>query len=343
MKNTNPQAGSRPIRLLQCGLGPLGLMTLRYLYARKGFEVVAAVDKSPDLIGKDLGDLLNEASAKGIVVSADLGAAIRETQPDVCLLMTVSDLARIEGQIAEVLKNGSNVVSTCEELAFPWERDAEIASRIDKLARENGKAVLGTGVNPGFLMDFLPQTLTGLCHHVETVLVERHQDASNRRLPFQRKIGAGLTVEAFQQRYREGSLRHVGLEESIHLIAARLGWKLDKTEDIIEPIIATEEWKSEHLTVAVGEALGVKQTGRGFRNGKVVITLDFQAAVGLQNPKDRIVIEGEPRIDSTITGGVQGDIATCSLALNTCSSILRATPGLHNMASLPGVSWYSGE
>lgn len=317
-------------------------MTLRRMFERKGFELVGAVDKAPDLEDKDVGDLLKEPRAKGIRVRTDLGKAVRDTQPDVCMVMTVSDIARIEGQVNEILKAGAHVVSTCEELSYPWERDAAISRRIDELARSVGKCVLGTGVNPGFLMDFLPQTLSGLCHRVDTITVERHQDASVRRLPFQRKIGAGLSVSAFEEKYREGSLRHVGLEESIHLIASQLGWTLERTEDIVEPIIATEEWRGEHLSVAVGDALGVRQTGRGFRDGKAVITLDFQAGVGLPNPRDRVIIEGEPRIESTIEGGVQGDIATCSLALNACHSIMKAPPGLHNMATQPGICWYSG-
>lgn len=330
------------VTLLQCGLGPLGLMTLRLLLTRPEFKLVGVVDKDPALVGRKLDELLGGGATTGLWVQDDLQAAVASAHPDVCLIMTVSDLIRIESQVAQALAGGAHVVSTCEELIYPWARDAAAAGRIHRRAIEAGRAVLGTGVNPGFLMDFLPQTLTALCHRVDALHISRYQDASCRRLPFQRKIGAGLSPEAFAARVQEGVLRHVGLVESIHLIASQLGWKLDRTEDIIEPILAFEPWEDGLLSVPVGHALGVRQTGRGFSDGHEVITLDFRAAVGFKEPQDRIRIEGEPRIDSIIAGGVNGDTATCSLALNACRSILRSAPGLQDMATQAGLSWHSG-
>lgn len=317
-------------------------MTLKRLFGRGGFEVVAAVDRAPHLVGKRLPEVVGHEGSPDLVIEPDLQAAIERTKPDACILMTVSDVKRIESQIEAALLGGTHVVSTCEELSFPWQRDAGFSSRIDALAKKQGKVVLGTGVNPGFLMDYLPQTLTGVCDHVDAVLVERYQDASSRRLPFQQKIGAGLTLEAFEKKRLEGTLRHVGLEESMHLIAAQFGWQLDRTEDILEPIVAEREWRGEHMTVPAGDALGVLQTGRGYRNGKEVITLIFHAAVGTENPRDRILISGEPTIDSTIAGGVQGDVATCSIVLNACSTVQRAAPGLQHMGSIPSICWYGG-
>ena len=316
-------------------------MTLRRLFDRTGFSLVGAVDKAPHLVGKDLGEIMGVSRAKGIKVQADLRSAVEATKPDVCIVMTVSDLKRIESQLEQALLGGTHVVSTCEELSFPWKRDAGFSERIDQLARKQGKVVLGTGVNPGFLMDFLPQALTAVCHKVDSVLVERFQDASSRRLPFQQKIGAGLTPEEFATKQREGTLRHVGLEESMHLIAAKLGWELDRTEDNLEPIIAQQDWVGADRTIPAGNALGVLQRGHGYRDGNEVITLHFHAAVGTENPRDRIVITGEPRIDSTIAGGVQGDVATCSIVLNSCAAVLHASPGLRHMGDIPSVSCHS--
>ncbi len=335
-------ANSKKLRVVQCGLGPLGVMTLKRLFGRQGFELVAAVDRAPHLAGKKLAEVVEHSDTPDLTVEADLQSAIERTRPDACILMTVSDLKRIESQIEAALLGGTHVVSTCEELSFPWQRDGAIAGRLDALAKKQGKVVLGTGVNPGFLMDYLPQTLTGVCDHVDAVRVERYQDASSRRLPFQQKIGAGLTLEAFRKKQQEGTLRHVGLEESMHLIASQFGWTLDRTEDRLEPIIATQEWRGEHMTVPAGDALGVLQTGRGFRDGVEVITLVFHAAVGTPDPRDRIVISGEPAIDSTISGGVQGDVATCSIVLNACNTVQRAAPGLQHMGSIPSICWYGG-
>ncbi len=333
---------SKPLRVLQCGLGPLGIMLLRHLAARRGFELVGLADKAPHLAGKSLADVARISELQNLPIHASIEQAVRETKPDVCIIMTVSDLVRIEDQIKEAISAGTHVVSTCEELSFPWVRDAALAERLDQLARKHGKSILGTGVNPGFLMDFLPVTLTGLCHHVDSILVERYQNASARRLPFQAKIGAGLTMAEFEKKRLEGTLRHVGLEESLRFMAAQLGWVLDRAEDVLEPVLAPSEIVTPNFTVPAGNAIGVRQTGSGYRDGRKVIELVFHAALELKNPRDRIVIEGEPRIDSTIAGGVQGDVATCSITLNACHRIVNATPGLHLMSSLPGFSWKDG-
>jgi 2,4-diaminopentanoate dehydrogenase len=193
-------------------------------------------------------------------------------------------------------------------------------------------------VNPGFLMDFLPLALTGVCRRVSKVTVERIQDARFRRIPFQKKIGAGLTRVEFARKADEGTLRHVGLTESVQMIAAALGWKLDSTEDVLEPIVAEHRVETPAMTIESGDCLGVSQTGRGLRNGKEVVTLVFKAAIGLENPRDRVLIDGEPGIDATIAGGVNGDIATCAMVANAIPVVVKARPGLRTMADIEPIS-----
>jgi 4-hydroxy-tetrahydrodipicolinate reductase len=254
------------------------------------------------------------------------------------VLTTSSSIEKVCPQVLEIVEYGINVVSTCEELSYPWITSLELSEEIDTKAKEKGVSVLSTGVNPGFLMDFLPSALTGVCRNVDTVLVERIQDAQFRRIPFQKKIGAGLTTDEFEQKIQEGTLRHVGLTESMHMIASCFGWTLDKTEDIIEPIIAEQETVTDAMTVAQGNARGVSQTGRGWMNGHEVITLVFRAAIGEPDPRDRIVINGEPNIDSTIKGGVNGDVATCAIAVNAIPAVVKARPGLRTMADIEPVT-----
>ena len=103
-------------------------------------------------------------------------------------------------QIETVLKARVPIVSTTEELSYPVGKNRALAKKIDALAKKAKVAVLGTGVNPGFAMDALPIMLTGVCERVDSVRIDRVQDARVRRLPFQQKIGSGLTDEQFQQR-----------------------------------------------------------------------------------------------------------------------------------------------
>lgn len=304
--------------------------------------VVAAVDKDPALAGKDLGELCSTGSM-GVPVSPSLEQALGQGAADVAVLTTVSDLARIAPQIEEILHFGLPVVTTCEELVFPWETAPQTASRIDSLAREEGVAVLATGVNPGFLMDTLPIALSAVCQRVDAVKVSRIQDASTRRVPFQLKIGAGLSLEEFEKKKKRGDLRHIGLTESMQMIASRIGWKLDRTEELITPVVAKTRIDTGSMSIEAGMAAGVQQIGRGFVGNDEKITLTFRASVGEPSPEDTVELLGTPHIVSTIQGGVHGDVATCAITLNAVAQVLRAEPGLRTMVDLPPVACFFQE
>ena len=304
--------------------------------------VVAAVDKDPALAGKDLGELCSTGSV-GVPVSPSLEQALGQGAADVAVLTTVSDLARIAPQIEEILHFGLPVVTTCEELVFPWETAPQTASRIDSLAREEGVAVLATGVNPGFLMDTLPIALSAVCQRVDAVKVSRIQDASTRRVPFQLKIGAGLSLEEFEKKKKRGDLRHIGLTESMQMIASRIGWKLDRIEELITPVVAKTRIDTGSMSIEAGMAAGVQQIGRGFVGNDEKITLTFRASVGEPSPEDTVELLGTPHIVSTIQGGVHGDVATCAITLNAVAQVLRAEPGLRTMVDLPPVAYFFQE
>lgn len=304
--------------------------------------VVAAVDKDPALAGKDLGELCSTGSV-GVPVSPSLEQALGQGAADVAVLTTVSDLARIAPQIEEILHFGLPVVTTCEELVFPWETAPQTASRIDSLAREEGIAVLATGVNPGFLMDTLPIALSAVCQRVDAVKVSRIQDASTRRVPFQLKIGAGLSLEEFEKKKKRGDLRHIGLTESMQMIASRIGWKLDRIEELITPVVAKTRIDTGSMIIEAGMAAGVQQIGRGFVGNDEKITLTFRASVGEPSPEDTVELLGTPHIVSTIQGGVHGDVATCAITLNAVAQVLRAEPGLRTMVDLPPVAYFFQE
>jgi 4-hydroxy-tetrahydrodipicolinate reductase len=325
------------IKVIQYGLGPIGNRLTEYLAARPTLKIVGAIDNDPAKMGRDVG-VAAGLPPVGVCISGNASEVLSSCGGQVALLTTSSSLEKIESQLIEILKHGISVVSTCEELAYPWLTAPAISERIDKAEKKAGAAVLGTGVNPGFLSDFLPLAMTGVCRKVEKITVERVQDARFRRIPFQKKIGAGLTTAEFAQKAAQGTLRHVGLTESLQMIAAAMGWTLDRTEDVLEPIVADRRLETPAMTIEAGDCLGVSQTGRGWRDGREVVTLVFQAAIGLENPRDRVVIEGEPRIDATIAGGVNGDIATCAMVTNGIPVVLNARPGLRTMADIEPIS-----
>src|SRR6478735_9350727 len=331
-----------PIRVLHYGLGPIGAAVVRQVADRRGFKIVGAVDIDPAKVGKDLGQVAGVGRALRIKVSADAKKTIKATKPDVVVLCTLSSLKKVLPQMEEILKLKVPIVSTTEELAYPTGANLKYARAIHELAKKAKVAVVGTGVNPGFAMDALPITLTGICERVDSIRIDRIQDARSRRLPFQQKIGSGLTTAQFAQKVKDGSVRHVGLAESVTMIADAMGWKLDKVTDEIEPKIADKAVESELIAVDPGYVCGIIQDGIGYVKGKPVITLHMEAYLGAPESYDAVTIEGNPRITQKISGGLHGDVATASITVNSIPKILRVTPGLRTMADMPIPSWFGG-
>jgi 4-hydroxy-tetrahydrodipicolinate reductase len=324
------------------GLGPIGAAVVRQVAERKGFRIVGAADIDETKVGRDLGDVAGVGRALRVKVSGDTKKAIKSAKPDVVVLCTSSSLKRVTPQIEEILKLKVPIVSTTEELAYPTRGNMRYARAIHQLARKSKVAVLGTGVNPGFVMDALPIALSGVCERVDAVRIDRVQYARIRRLPFQQKIGAGLTREQFQKKVDDGSVRHVGLAESISMIADAFGWKLDRITDEIQPKIATETVASEYLAVDAGFVCGILQDGVGYRNGNPVITLHMEAYLGAPESYDAVEIDGSPALRMKLAGGVHGDIATASIVVNSLAKILDVAPGLHTMRDMPLPSFFGG-
>lgn len=326
-------------RVVCYGLGPIGMGIARLACLRSGIQVVGAIDIDPQKAGRDLGDLLGR-DAIGVPVSADAAATLNSTRPDVVLHATRSSLAAVASQLQECIAARADVVSTCEELAYPWSAQPQFAAELDAAARAAGVKLLGTGVNPGYAMDALPVMLTAACAEVRAVRVLRIVDAAQRRGPLQRKIGAGLTPDEFAQCVREGAVRHVGLPESLHMIAAALGWRLDAGDDTIMPVFAERAVTTDHVAVEAGQVAGVHQIARGYIGEREVITLDLRMYVGAPDPQDTVEIDGDPPLRMTIAGGIHGDIATAAIAVNAIASIRKAEPGLLSMTDVPIVHYW---
>jgi hypothetical protein len=330
------------IRVMHFGLGPVGAAIVNQMASRNGFRSVGGIDVDPMKAGRDLGDVVGLPRRLGVKVSADAGKALKTARPDVVVLCTSSSIKTLLPQIETILKTKTPIVSTNEELCYPGYTHVRAARQVHAWARKAKAAVLATGVNPGFAMDALPIMLTAVCERVDRVIVDRVQDARARRLPFQQKIGAGLTTEQFQRQVDEGTVRHVGLTESIAMIADALGWTLDRITEDIEPKIAAVTISSEFLAVDPGYVCGVIQDGAGYKKSEPVIRLHMEAYLGAPESYDAIQIEGSPRLSMTIAGGIHGDIATASIVINSIAKVLDASPGLHTMRDLPLPSFFSG-
>ena len=337
----NPQSMPN-IKVMHFGLGPIGAAIAKQVATRPGFKIVGAIDIDPAKVGRDLGDVVGLSKRLGVKVSADAAKALKAARPDVVVLCTSSSIKKVMPQLELILKSKTAIVSTTEELSYPGYTHIRQARQIHALAKKAKVAVLGTGVNPGFAMDALPIALTAVCERVDRIVVNRVQDARVRRLPFQQKIGAGLNTEQFQKKVDDASVRHVGLTESIAMIADAMGWTLDRITDDIQPKLAQVTISSEFLAVDAGYVCGIIQDGVGYRKNEPVIRLHMEAYLGAPESYDSVDIEGSPNISSKIVGGIHGDVATASIVVNSIPKVLQAVPGLHTMRDLALPSFFPG-
>jgi 4-hydroxy-tetrahydrodipicolinate reductase len=327
----------RVLSVVHCGLGAIGQGIARMLLQTEGVKIVGASDVSASRSGKDLAELLGLPKKLRIKIDPSGDKFARKAKADVAVVCTTSSAKDIKGLVATLVSRKINVITTCEQLAFPTPATQPIFNELDKLAKRKKVRILATGVNPGYAMDTLAVTLTAPCVKVERVSVTRVVDAGTRRLSLQRKVGAGLNSHQFRRAVTEGHVQHVGLAQSVYMIAAALGWKLDKVEESIDAAIAPRDLDTDSLRIPAGATSGIKQHARGFRNGQAVVSLDLQMYVGAESPRDHVLVEGIPRIDMTVTGGIAGDVATAALVVNSLPKLLSAPPGLLTMLDLPAV------
>ncbi len=327
----------KKVRVVLYGVGEVGSRIARFLLEKDGVEIVGAIDVAKEKVGRDMGEVLGVNRRLGVVVSDDPDAVLSGAKADVVVHTTSSFVRDVYPQIAKAVEYGVGVVSTCEELSYPYVSEPELAEKLDRLAKRHGVTVLGTGINPGFLMDTLVITLTGVCQRIDRIVVTRVMNAATRRVPFQKKIGAGLAVNEFRERMEKGLITgHVGLQQSIAMVADALGWKLDRVEiDAAEPVVAEAPVESEAVRVGQGRVAGLRQCARGMVGGKETITLEFQAYIGAKDEYDRVTIEGVPTISEIISPCVHGDIGTVAIVVNSITKVINAPPGLVTMKDLP--------
>jgi hypothetical protein len=323
------------LRVVQMGLGPIGRGIALRVHRERGMDLVGAVDPDSNLAGRDLGEVLGEKPL-GIPVVAGIDALPGSAAPDLVLHATGSFLEDVADQLVQLIDRGLSVVSTCEELAYPYYRHPELARRLDAAAGSAGVVLLGSGVNPGFVMDKFVVTLMAACESVRAVRVERVVDASTRRGPFQKKIGAGMDREAFEQASRGGRMGHIGLAESAHMLADAMGASRQRRlERDLRPVIAERPVSTDHVSVQPGQVAGVHEEIALQAGGAVCVRMELDMFVGAPNPHDAVIIEGTPRLEVEIGSGVAGDEGTVAVVVSCVPLVASLAPGLRTMLDVP--------
>jgi len=324
------------IAVAQFGLGPIGIEALRLAAATPWAWVVGGVDIDPAKVGRDLGELTGEPSLAGARVYHSVEALMRDVRPDVVLHTAGSRAVAAMEQMAPMVMAGVSVVSSCEELLYPYRRAPRQARAFNALCEHHDARVVGTGVNPGFVMDVLPVCLTGVSRSVRGIYVERVVNASTRRLPLQRKIGSGLDPEEFRALFRAGKAGHAGFQESAALVAHSMGWLVERIVETCEPVVADHDISTDHFQVRRGLTCGLHQQVEAIlADGSKTLKMDLKMYLDAADPHDAIRIDGDPAIHAHIPGGVAGDAATVAALLNAIPRLLKSPAGLRLMTELP--------
>jgi len=339
--NVEPYVTQERIRIIHYGIGAIGAEVVRLCLNRPEIEIVGAIDAHPSKAGLDLGEAANAGRTLGITVVYEAEPLLKDVYADVVIHSTSSALTTVYPQLMSIVSAEKSVISSCEELAYPWVRYPDISRKLDRRARETGVRVLGTGVNPGFVMDFLPLVLATACQQVRSIRVERVVDVGTRRMNLQRKVGVGLSVEGFQRGANDGTIGHVGLRESLLMIADTMSWRLDDVAETLEPLIAQGRHKTEYFSVERGYVRGLRQSVRGLSSGREVVRLDLEMSLGADDPRDVIRIDGTPPVEVRIPGSLQGDQATAAIVTNCIPAVVRSRAvGLLSMRDLPLVPYF---
>ncbi|UCG01434.1 MAG: hypothetical protein JSW11_17665 [Candidatus Heimdallarchaeota archaeon] len=323
--------------VLQVGLGPMGQRITKLLVERENIDLIGAVDIDPTLEGKELGEIIGVSNVPAITIESNLEKLLHEKQADVVIISTSSSLEKVTPLIIEAIKTDCNIISICEELSYPFEYFPDLSDEIDELAKTHNVSVVGTGINPGYLMDLLPIVLTAPCQTVQKITITRMMNSAKRRGPFQEKIGTGLSTEEFREKIDERIITgHVGLTQSIQMILSALGMTC---EEIIEyppsAVLAEKEITTSYCTIPKGFVCGLQSKAVAIKKDEDLITLDFIAYAGDHEEYDSVVVEGVPRISQKIEGGVHGDLGTAAVVANLVPIIFSANPGLHTMKDIP--------
>lgn len=330
----------KKIKVIQFGLGPIGLESLKLAAEQSWLEILGGVDIDPAKAGKTLAELTGCAALGGATVFPSLGALFAAVgAPDVVLHTAGSSAAASFVQMKPALERGISVASTCEELIFPALKTPDLARDYDDLCRRTGARIAGTGVNPGFVMDILPICLTGVSREVTSIYVERVVNASTRRQPLQAKIGSGQNPDDFRAKFAAGKAGHAGFQQSVALLAHAMGWTLDEIRETCEPVVASSRVVTKFFDVAAGQSLGIHQKCIGLVAGETKIKLDLQMYLEASLPHDAIVVRGRPDLNLVLNGGVAGDDATVASLVNIIPRLLAGAPGVRLMTDLAVPSW----
>jgi len=329
------------IKVIIWGFGAMGAGAAESLISKTGVEVVGVCDINPKIVGKDMYEVLGaERNDKPAVIISDDIDEVLKLGADICITATDSFTAKAFPRLKKVMEAGINVVSTAEEMAYPKAQEPKLAEELNRIAKENNVTILGTGINPGLMMDLLAVCISGAMTDLESVECRRVNSLSPFGPTVMEEQGVGMKVATFMEKVENGTMAgHVGFAESIGMIAEAVGWEVDKFEQQMEPIVTSIDRTSPYGFAAAGDVAGVNMTGQGFVDGELKLNMihpqQIEPEMEGTHTGDYIVLKGTPNVNMSITPEIDGGIGTIAMVVNMIPHVINARPGLKTMLDLP--------
>ena len=330
------------IKVVIWGFGAMGKGMADMILSKKGVEITGVCDLHPDLVGKSMFNAtkVTQGNHPEVIVSDDIESLLNKENCDLVLLATDSYTRKAFPKMKMILEKGINVISTAEEMAYPKAQEPELAKELNDIAKANGVTVLGTGINPGFIMDLLVIALSGVMSNVTHIEANRVNSLSPFGPAVMEEQGVGITLDEFNHGVETDTLAgHVGFAESVYMIADAIGVKLDGFEQQMKPIVTTIDRKSPYGFAAAGNIAGVNMTGQGIIDNEVFIDMKHPQQIEPEmegtHTGDYINIKGTPNVHMAITPEIDGGIGTIAMCVNMIPHVLNSRPGLKTMIDLP--------
>lgn len=328
------------IKIALWGFGAMGAGMAEMLLKKEGVDIVGVCDLHPERVGKSVGEVLGTDRCTDVMISGDIEEVLSVEGINLCLLATDSFTKGAFGKLKLIMEKGINVITTAEEMAYPQAKEPELTKELNAIAKANGVTVLGTGINPGMIMDLLVVCLTGCMETVEHIEAKRVNSLSPFGVTVMEEQGVGITEAAFTKRKDAGELAgHVGFTESVNMISDAIGWKIDRFEQQMKPILTTVDRTSPYGFAGAGTLAGINMTGQGYIDGQVKIDMihpqQIEPEMEGTHTGDYITIKGSPEVNMAITPEVDGGIGTIAMCVNMIPHVLNAKPGLKTMIDLP--------
>ncbi len=324
------------------GFGAMGSTMAKTLLKKQGVEVIGVCDMHPDRVGKKISQVLGVPlnGNPDVTISDNIDQVVLPGKCDICIIATDSFVKHMYEKAIQVMEKGVNVVTIAEEMAYPLAQEPELAKKLDEVAKKNGVSILGTGINPGLVMDLLAILLSACMTDVESVRCERVNSLSPFGPTVMQEQGIGMSVEAFQKGIADGSIAgHVGFAESVMMISDALGLGVDKFAQQMAPIVTNVDRKAPHGFAKAGEVAGVRMTGQGTKEGKVLVDMIHPQQIepemeGTQTG-DYILLKGTPEVNMSIKPEISGGLGTVAMCVNCIPHVINAEPGLRTMIDIP--------